>query len=557
MISPMHDSVDNEEALRMQTMGKDELRVILGTDPRLVSDLYMYKKTEKYIRQNISTTQQTAIKQILTQKQTQNNERFNELRQRVDGLMGKAKMIISGSDVEVGGSDPVGRINTGFADLIKRTYPNLKMLRGREYKETEIAQFLKLGEGELFGDDEKCLSEPESEILGKIKITGSKGLRMVLKTLLSDFNRKPYGWSDNATLCNLAKLCARGKVEVKSDSNILDNSELEQALRNTRGYGNIIIEPQVDFTQSQIRALKDFFEDFFDKPAQAGEAKALGQEAGEAFTALVADLRVLVSQCEGYPFQDALQKVLDVTIPLAGKPYTFYLVDLAGQLDDLLDLKEDVLDPIRGFLGGSQKDIFVEARSFLAEQDSNFAYVEDHKSAELEEIMSDPLCYKGTAMQKAKDLMKDLKAKTGKQVLFERQAAREKIDGYKAQLGQMNSFQALPPENQTQYLDECEASLQQLDDQKLIAVIRDNVRLFEDVELPKMLQRINDQGKEEGDCKDKPQVTYVVSGSVAVPFEKKILESEADVEGYVDALKEAYLSKIISHIHIHIQIKSN
>jgi len=216
------------------------------------------------------------------------------------------------------------------------------------------------------------------------------------------------------------------------------------------------------------------------------------------------------------------------------------------------------LDPIRGFLGGSQKDIFVEARSFLVEQDSNFAYVGEHKSAELEEIMADPLCYKGTAMQKAKDLMKDLKAKTGKQVLLERQAAREKIDGYKAQLAQMKSFQALPPEEQTQFLDECEASLQQMDDQKLIAVIRDNVRLFEETEFPKILQRISEHGQEEGESgggKDKPQVTYVVSGSVAVLFEKRILESEADVDGYVEALKEAYLSKINSNIHI--QIKSS
>ncbi len=74
----------------MQSMGRDELLVLMPADERLVRDILMYKRTEKYIRQNISITQQEAVKRILTDKGFQNRERYAELQQRVQSLMGKA-----------------------------------------------------------------------------------------------------------------------------------------------------------------------------------------------------------------------------------------------------------------------------------------------------------------------------------------------------------------------------------------------------------------------------------------------------------------------------------
>ncbi|WP_419632431.1 BREX system P-loop protein BrxC, partial [Thiolapillus sp.] len=66
VISPFHEQVESVDILRMQSMGREELLVIMPAEERLIRDLGMYKKTEKYIRQNISTTQQDAIRRILS-----------------------------------------------------------------------------------------------------------------------------------------------------------------------------------------------------------------------------------------------------------------------------------------------------------------------------------------------------------------------------------------------------------------------------------------------------------------------------------------------------------
>ena len=72
VISPFHENAENESTLRMQSMGRDELLVLMPADERLVRDILMYKRTEKYIRQNMSITQQEAVKRILTDKGFQN-----------------------------------------------------------------------------------------------------------------------------------------------------------------------------------------------------------------------------------------------------------------------------------------------------------------------------------------------------------------------------------------------------------------------------------------------------------------------------------------------------
>ncbi|WP_419642129.1 BREX system P-loop protein BrxC, partial [Thiolapillus sp.] len=130
VISPFHEQVESVDILRMQSMGREELLVIMPAEERLIRDLGMYKKTEKYIRQNISTTQQDAIRRILSDKGVRNQERYADIQQSVKTLLGQARLIVAGADVDVGGEDPQSRITKGFYELIERTYPNLSMLRG-------------------------------------------------------------------------------------------------------------------------------------------------------------------------------------------------------------------------------------------------------------------------------------------------------------------------------------------------------------------------------------------------------------------------------------------
>ncbi len=559
VISPFHENADNQATLVMHSYGRDELLLLLPSDDRLVRDLLMYKRTEKYIRQNISVTQQEAIKRILHDKGFQNRERNADIQQRLQLLMGKAKLFVAGGEIEIGSEDAQSRVLRGFHELIARAYPNLRMLRGINYTENDIGKCLKYSEDGLFGNDVTSLAESEQEMLAFIQSNNRGGVRTTLKSLLERFERKPYGWHYAAVLCTLANLCARGKVEARTDGNLLEENELERALRNTHAHGNLVLDPQVEYTASQIRALKEFYEDFFDHPPRASEAKALGSETAEAFQQLTQQLSSLTNLVSQYPFLSALTPVLDKLKELNGKPYTWYLTELVRQEDSLLALKEGVIDPIRKFMSGPQKGIFDDARKFVQTQEPNFTYVISDVPASIQSVLNDPSCFKGNRIQQIKSELDALAQEIDKQIEAVRTQTIEKLKTLQQRMHGLDEFQTLPDVRRSELDAPYQELIEHIKQQSLIAVINDRLRYFEEQGYQKLLTKLieltapkpataaKSTETAEADPAEhisEPQPKYIASRQITIPFDKPWLADESDVDRYLESMREALINEI-------------
>ena len=562
VVTPFHENAGNETVLRVQSMGRDELLVVLPPDERLVRDLLLYKKTDKYVRLNHSTTSREGVKRILTDKMAQNDNRLTEVRKLVQNLIGRAGLFVGGNAIEIGAEDPLTRVQRGFRELIVRAYPNLRMLRGTIYTENDIAHYLKIPHPELFS----ILPEAEQDLLAFIQSNAQIGVRTTLKSLLEKFERKPYGWYYAAILCTLAKLCALGKVEVRADGNLLEGELLERALRNTHTHGNTVLEPQIEFTASQVRALKKFFEDLFDVPPRSSEAKALGQETSDMLQKLTQDLSDLKASASAYPFQNVLTPILEQLGQLTGKPYGWYLTELGPHEDAILEARERVIDPLRRFMNGPQREIFDNARQFVQTQEPNFSYVDGPEAAQIIASLIDPECFKGNHTQLLKTQVETLQKKVAAQVESEISRTQEKIGNLKGRLSGMVEFGALNGDLQqeiTRAFDKLNATI---DRQKLIAVIHDTMRRFEENDYQRLLSQMtswaqpaltSDPSPESGEAstldsgqkptlsgKIEPRIEYIPSRAVKILFEKAWLADEADVERYLESMREALLEEI-------------
>ncbi len=385
-------------------------------------------------------------------------------------------------------------------------------------------------------------------------------MRTTLKTLTDKFERKPYGWHYAAILYNVAGLCARGKLEVRLDSNLLDGDEILKALTNSRNHANIILEPQIDFTSSQVRALREFYPDFFDKPSPSGEAKVLGQKTGEAISRLIAQLETLPTS--GYPFREKLDSAIATLKSVEGKPYAWYLTDLLNQEDELVDLKEQTIEPIRTFMNGPQREIFDSAQAFVREQEANFSSCQTSGVDELRGILANPECFRGNRMQQVKGLVDTLREQVAAQVAEEIAKARATVTFLRERLSGMAEFSALMPEWQAEIartFDEFAAGIKA---QKLIAVIRDRLRQFEDQEYQGLLSKMvswaqpvvvdtpfhqdeTNQAQAQGAATPKePRIEYVNHRAIQVSFDKAWLADEVDVDRFLQSMREALLAEI-------------
>lgn len=570
IISPFHENAENESVLRMQSMGRDELLVIMPSDERLIRDLLMYKRTEKYIRQNISITQQEIVKRILNDKGHQNQERLAEIKQRVKVMLSKAKLIVAGGDVEITSEDSQSRIMRAFFELISHTYKNLRMLRGISFKEEMIKTILEDKNGTLLGTDVTSLSESEQEVLAFIQSNNRGGVRTTLKSILEKFERKPYGWYYAAVLCTLANLCARGKVELRADSNLLEENEIEKTLRNSHGHGNVVLEPQIEFTASQVRALKEFYEDFFDGPPQSNEAKALGKETASAFQALNHKLTPIVAQNEQYPFLSVLTPVQEQLKELIGKPYTWYLTELSQQEDTLLDLKDGVIDPVRKFMNGPQKKIYNQAQQFIQNQEPNFTYLKGDGVSQISKVLNDPECYKGNRIQLLRELLDTLKEEIDHKVQGVREQSIKTLHTMQSRMQSMDEYKKLPEIRTNELNTPYQDLIEHINRQDLIAVINDRIRFFEEQgyqtlltkminlatpKTPKPIQESEStESNNNADTEDSQETTpeYISSRKIQVSYQKAWLASDADVDQYLEKLREALLQEIASGKRIQI-----
>jgi energy-coupling factor transporter ATP-binding protein EcfA2/DNA-nicking Smr family endonuclease len=554
IVSPFHENIEDEETLIRNSWGRSELLVLLPPDERLIRDLLMYKRTEKYIKQNISVSQQETVLRILNDKGYQNRDRLREIQERVKLLMGKAKLFVSGIEIETSSEEGQTRIVKGFHELISRVYPNLRMLRGAKYSEDQIHTILNDRQNTLDGLDVTSLSEAEQELFAFIQANQHGGVRTTLKSVLEKFEKKPYGWYYASILCLLAKICVRGKVELKIDGIILDEDDQEKALRNSHGHGNLALEPQEEFTASQIRALKEFYEDFFDTTPSSTEAKALGKETEEAFRKLLKDLYPLTGQISQYTFLKNLTAAVEKLKEAEGKPYIWFLKELIRKDDYFMELKEEIIDPITKFMAGPQKEIYDSARELLVNQKPNLEYGFTESAKKIAAVLHDTECYKGNMIQQLKENVEELKALIKEKLQTEIGIAVHKVQAMQIRLSAMDEFQQLPEEKKNQLIESFTTFQDSLKSKELIAGIRDSLRSFEDFEYPRLLSTLS-KPEERTDTPsstlevssgtpDKKQSQVISRRSILVDYNKAWLADEGDVESYLNALRKALLAEI-------------
>jgi hypothetical protein len=536
----------------MHSIGRDELLIVCPADDRLVKDIYMYQRTEKYIRQNTVQGMPEAKRVILEGKSSQNRQRAQIIEDRVKTLLANARLFASGNEIFINAQEAGTRIKQGFWKLIPVTYPNLAMLRNIRYNDAEIGHYLNPTVGLLPGMEASQLTEAEQEILSTIKMNNSTGIRTTFKTLSERFEKKPYGWSLAAIQCNFALLHAHGKVEARVDGALLEGADLARALNNSQIFANLFIEPVVDFSAAQVRQLKDFYGDFFDQPVEGNEAREVGKETAAALGNKLQELKSLYANRALYPFLDKLSDPINKLTEVAGKPYPYYLGEFQSGQNSLLDMKESLLAPLFIFWNGPLKGIYDDARSFMNEQSANFDYVEKGKVQEFKELLADGEIFRSPKAQQLKAAREALRQEIDAKLAGERRTSIAQVEKKEAQFKAMSEFVALNSTQQAELTAKFDALKAKINTQPLIAKIRDDMRYFEETTYLELLTRMQSYLKpvEPPSCCDQKHeyvVPEYISGSSiisGVQMERAVLTSEAEIDQYTEKIRGAMIGEI-------------
>ncbi len=532
------------EEIRMHSAGKDELRVILEPDARVLADLRLLIKTEKYIKRKQGTSISAIEGQILQTKGAQNIDREKELIERVKASVGKSTLVINAADITSSSQDALVRVTDGFQDLISRTYTQLKLLDGKTYSEQQVAGAANPDSGLFDADDASKLFAPSEEVLSFVLRKEALGEQVTVKTIVDSFTAKPYGWDLASIEVLIAFLIGTSKVTLTVDGNVLKRSEVATALRNTQRHAHAVVSPQKTFDERKVAAFRKFCTDFFDEGNTPKDPPELARHGADKLKAKREELKATVTGSK-YPFVSQLSVPIDLLDQVVGKPDDWYLTDF-NLGDDLLDAKESTIDPIQAFLNGGQKTIYDQAVDLLNAHSSNLGYLPSGSDVSVRTALDDPNAFRGNKMAQLKQATDQLRAQIDQVVASNRTEVVEAIEGRRAEIEASAFYAKATPDAQESVLRRVDQTISRVRAQNQVALIRETGSSFEETVYPSLLDQLAaaQQGGGDGDDDTPPPKQTVSVRSISAAGVSGVLETAEDVDRYLEALRAALVKTL-------------
>jgi hypothetical protein len=543
VISPAYEHDLSE--VRMHSAGKDELRVVMGADRNLTSDLRLLLQTEKYIKRKQGVSQSASEQRILLAKAAQNEERRKELIQRAGKAIGASTLIINVTDVEAPSQDPVARVSDGFQDLIRRTYPQLSLLGGVTYTEQQIAGYVNPDDpGLLIDVDVSVIAVAAEEVLSFVSAQERLGVRVTVKAIVDNFEGKPYGWYLAAIQVSLGHLVGTSKITLNVDGNTLRRSEVPTLLRNTQKFAHVTVTVQKQYDDRKVRALREFCTQFFDDPGVPKEPLELARSASERLAAERGKLQEVVLSST-YPFIHELDQCIGLLDEVIGKPDGWYLDEFGQHVDGLLEAKESVVVPIRAFLAGPQKTIYDQATMLLQTHRNNLTYLPQDAATPVQEILDDPRAFRGNRMQQLKAAASALEAHLNQRLASERATTLSVIEIRIAELTSNPDYARATADVRQNVAEQVNALELQTNAETQIALVTNRAAVFEETTYPALVDLVFNSIPADVDELDKHNLRETVSiRSIKVSAGIAILQTEGDVDAYLDAYRDELLKVI-------------
>lgn len=435
------------------------------------------------------------------------------------------------------------------------TYYNLKLLGGVTYSEQQVAAAANPDSGLFDPATASKLAVPAEDVLSYVIRKEKLGEQVTVKTIVDAYQTKPNGWDLASIEVVIASLVGSSKITLAVDGNVLKRSEVAATLRNTAKQPHTVVARQRTFDDGKVAAFRAFCTEFFDEPSTPKDPLELARHGADKLKVKRDELRARATAGSKYPFVAQFATPLDLLDRVIGKPDDWYLTDF-DLGNDLLEAKEDFIDPIQAFLNGPQRTIYDDALAFLTANTSNLGYLPPGSDEAVRNALVDPNAFRGNRMAQLKQATDTLRARIDELVTKEAAATAEAITAKKAEIQTGPDFQNATPEAQQAALAAIDARIAAVEQAREIPHIRETLASFEVTQYPALLDHLAASARPApqpgpgggGQATPKPTppkpVETISIKTITVPGTHGVLTSSDDVEKYITALRDTLLATL-------------
>lgn len=554
VITPNNPQYSNPSYFSSTSMGDNTLLLIrLAEDKRSLYELRMELQTDKYLRLNHGTAETESRGDVFREKGKQNSERKRILHNAIGNLLVKSTYFLNGSEYKGStSSDGRTKIIEAFQDLVKVAYSKLPLLGSANFDEQQLHLILTKGQTKLFGSGDDALSNPEQEMLNFILRRKNKHERTNLLDIRDHFARKPYGWSVMATWAVAALLFRHTKIEATKDTELLDNKKFLEVLNNNRAWSLTLIEPQLQFDRELVNHLRQVYQSAFNENNPHTEARDIALHFKKKAAEEHKDVNQILASVASYPFLSRLEPLAKLLQNLSLMGYDQLINSVREWDEELMDARRNVQDPILQFWNGEQRKIYDEILRFHTRNRSNFDYVEAGAKTKVSALQEAEEPYRGSLVREAKQAMDELDQVIRNKIEEERRLLKEATTQKISLIRKKPLFSGLDAEKQQEVLQPLTALLGYADAQDYIANLHLKRQELDNLFVSQL--NLMTTLLPEKETAQTPRVRYVHLRDVEkeVSRGKSQLETEEDVDAFLQHLRQILVAKIQSHHKINL-----
>jgi hypothetical protein len=367
ILTPNYDSGMDETTLRMMSGQNRYVIVALPDDKAFIDEIRSALKIEKYLRLNSSNIV-TKYEQIKEAKRIEMRERNSNARIFLEESLKNADIYANGDMIQSNSKDISSRINDALGKLVNTVYHKISYINA-PMNESHVKAILKgtnNSQISLEGVEQLPNKLALNDVLDFISLNTQRHAKTSMKSIMERFTKAPYGFVEDDVQWLVAKLFKDGDVAFFVNNEVVtlltkSEDEIFRYLSRKEYLEKLLTEKRQKANDKQKKAVREVMKELFNITPVSDEDDSILKSFQQYAENLKNDLEKLEIHYKNepsYPGKNIVKNGKSLLINLLEIKYSaefFKTVD--EKHDDLLDFAEDY-EPVKAFFNGEQIEIW-------------------------------------------------------------------------------------------------------------------------------------------------------------------------------------------------------
>ena len=257
------DAVDKSE-FRLMSDSKGREAIVALADTPYYEALESAMKIRKYVKQRNVNQLPKSVQDIIRNQQDEANKYELSAMEDLKKAIVNAQFYADGEHLEIKSGDAKSKIDQALDYLVSHVYSDLPLITKNAESDADVVAILTGGENAIPG------MEPNRNAAAKmeeyLEMQAKKNLPTSMADIQSRYSGIPYGWREIDIAAVAARLIYDQKVTIKYAGNTIqpNNPKLPDMLRKKSEVGKTSISKRQVVSVTNMRRVREFLREYFD-----------------------------------------------------------------------------------------------------------------------------------------------------------------------------------------------------------------------------------------------------------------------------------------------------